>query len=396
MSVARLSSVATLTAFRQFVTGLSTLLIYGLASRSLSPIDLGGASKLVVLSLLINAWTALPIYPVVYRSLATDENRLWPLLKFAAPLGAVLSLGTAAGLFMWAPSGLSVSSLDLIAFALLHYLSVVLPCFALGLARYRFYNAGECIPAIASGIFAAIWPMREAADLLWILAAGFAVKSAWYACGFLWLRRLPETTTSHVSIAEELLAGMKVGIVGAVQGLIYRLAFFVAGAIVDPVIAALLAACWPVAEKSLVVPQAVNTVMFGELRRGKGRGELVRLYSLFTLAAILAAGSLCLVAWAAESWYLPREYTGVAKVMVFTQFILVVHGVRIMSQTLLTAIDGWKAVILDAVALASLLGLTLQLNAVSQAAARNLFFGAILASAFLLVTAAVRGARAVS
>jgi hypothetical protein len=123
-----------------------------------------------------------------------------------------------------------------------------------------------------------------------------------------------------------------------------------AHALLPPASDVIYSACWPIAEKILVVSQSLNALIYGHIRQdGLKRQRNVYAFGLF-LTVSCAFGVVLLTAFG-EHFVLKESYRGISVWMVVVATLFVIQSMRIMAHTASIAIGRSARVFIDGVVL---------------------------------------------
>ncbi|WP_028168365.1 hypothetical protein [Bradyrhizobium elkanii] len=341
-------------------------------------------SAAIVAIQIISAWVAFILYPLIYSELSKDASHFRPLCRrLAAPLLAVTIFSGILALATVARSE-EIESWQVFAVGSGLAASAVLPAFALGLQNYRMFNTLELVPSVLGLALIALIRPTSAGDLIVIASVGYLLKSAVY---ILWLLVTYNSFAVHrdVDWKAAVRNGAAVGLSGAAQSAAFRAILLSASFTVPASYFVLVAVAWQFAEKVLVVPQAVNAIMFGQFKRSgtiKGSWKILALGSAGSLAVILV--TLAALMFFRETF--AGSYDHIAGWFILVSLLFVAQGVRIMLQNCLNALGKSRIILWDAVAMLAANGTILLVFGVVSASSvwsLPLYYFLLLASLFV-------------
>lgn len=352
----RVVAIAQSTA-RQAFSGLVGMGTNILMASTIAAVSFAAFTATMVSMQIVSAGVAFVLYPLIYSELSKDPTLLRMLCRrLLLPLLGVTSSAGALTLALGTPSN-EISNWQLIAGGTSLAAAAILPAFALGLQNYRVFNSLELVPGLAG--FALIVLMRpsSAGELIAITSCGYLMKVVAY---LYWLTAAyrSATTERNIEWREAIRNGAAVGISGAAQSAAFRTILLSARYTVPASNFVLIAVAWQFAEKVLVVPQAINAIMFGHFKRGRTVKGTLR------ILALGAAGSvgvivLTLVALVFFRRTFAGSYDHVAEWFALVSVLFFVQALRIMVQNALNALGRSRVVLWDALAMLFANGLVL-------------------------------------
>lgn len=333
---------------RQVLSAVASVAAIAYAATLMHAEQLAQFVTVLVISQVVATWCGLPFYPAIYRALSDDRLRYRQAARQFVL--ALLAGAVAAGVVGWIAAevvGNSEAALMGIFAGLLLFTNA-LPAYPLGIRDYRAYNAGELIYPMAFLVVVLVNEPSDGKELLLASLLAHALKLLFF--GF-WMvetyRQMLEG--KRFSFFAANIEGAKLGLSGALQSTAFRQVFFVMPLFLGDGEEKLFHVCWPIAEKVLSGPQAANALLFGEIRRSRGRDKFGRIYVLVATLALSVAMGVVLATATVEFWVLDSSYAGAWVWMAILVVLFLIQAARILFQNTLMAKDRADYVTRDAV-----------------------------------------------